>query len=332
MAGNQVKLTFAGDATSLERAFDRVGRGAKEMGDDLERADKDAGKFAGGVSTLNEKIDASESKFMGAADLVDGLAGAFGVNLGPTVEYARAFGDMAGGFTATLGPAMESITGKLGKLSFVTKTQTMAQTALNAVMRANPLFMVIGALTLLTAGFVLAYKKSETFRNVVHGAMDAVKTAIGWVGDKVKWLGDKVTGLATSAGKKLATLAGIITTPYRLAFNGVAWAWNNTIGKLSFSIPGWVPGIGGNGFDVPDMPTVPALAAGGIARGGRPHLVGEQGPELFVPGMTGTVLPNGVGMGSTVTVAFVGNGDPWMRALRESVRVRGGNVQTVLGA
>lgn len=330
--GNTVKLTFAGDSASLERSFDRVGRGAKEMGDDLAEANRDAGKFSGGVSNLNEKIDASESKFMGAADLVDGLAGAFGVNLGPTVEYARAFGDMAGGFTATLGPAMESISGKLGKLTFVTKAQTFAQQGLNAVMRANPIGLAVTAIAALTAGFIIAYKKSETFRNIVHGAMDGVRTAIGWVGDKIDWLVDRFGSVGRRVGGALKGIAGIITTPYRLAFNGVAWAWNNTVGKLSFSIPGWVPGVGGKGFDVPDMPTVPALAAGGIARGGRAHLVGEAGPELFVPGMTGTVLPNGVGVGNVVTVQFVGTGDAWMRALRESVRVRGGNVQTVLGA
>jgi len=47
-------------------------------------------------------------------------------------------------------------------------------------------------------------------------------------------------------------------------------------------------GGGGNTFDAfGDM-----LAHGGIARGGKTHLVGEQGPELFVPNTTGTVIPN----------------------------------------
>lgn len=39
--------------------------------------------------------------------------------------------------------------------------------------------------------------------------------------------------------------------------------------------------------------TVPAfMAKGGTATGGKPYVVGEQGPELFVPGRTGTVVPN----------------------------------------
>jgi hypothetical protein len=34
------------------------------------------------------------------------------------------------------------------------------------------------------------------------------------------------------------------------------------------------------------------LAKGGPAKAGSPYIVGEQGPELFVPGSSGTVIPN----------------------------------------
>lgn len=328
---NEIKFTLAGDSKSLERSFANVGDAAKDMGKDLESADKSAGRFSGGVSSLNEKIDASESKFMGTADLVDGLTGAFGISLGPTVEYARAFGDMAGGFTATLGPAMESITGKLGKLSFVTKIQTGAQTALNAVMSANPIFLVVAALVALTAGFIIAYKKSETFRNVVDGAMSGVRTAFGWVGDKFTWLTDKIGDGVAGMKDTLAGAANAITYPYRAAFNGIAWAWNNTVGALSFSIPGWVPGVGGKGFDVPDMPSVPAFAAGGNAIGGKMHLVGERGPELFVPHSSGTVVPNGAGGRQDLYIHLSGESE-LVALMRRSITNRGGNVQIVLGS
>jgi hypothetical protein len=36
-----------------------------------------------------------------------------------------------------------------------------------------------------------------------------------------------------------------------------------------------------------------AKAGGGSVFGGTPYMVGEQGPELFVPGQSGTVIPNG---------------------------------------
>lgn len=42
-----------------------------------------------------------------------------------------------------------------------------------------------------------------------------------------------------------------------------------------------------------------ARADGGPVQAGRPYLVGERGPEIVVPRRSGTVLPNGVGMGGS---------------------------------
>lgn len=43
-------------------------------------------------------------------------------------------------------------------------------------------------------------------------------------------------------------------------------------------------------------------AAGGPVTGGRPYVVGEKGPELFVPRGSGSITPNGSGGGVTVVV------------------------------
>lgn len=81
-------------------------------------------------------------------------------------------------------------------------------------------------------------------------------------------------------------LASLITAPFRAAFQGVKNLWNNTLGGKGFHI--------GGRFGIPDFGfTIPRLARGGTARAGRPHYVGEEGTELFVPGVTGTVVPHG---------------------------------------
>jgi hypothetical protein len=59
----------------------------------------------------------------------------------------------------------------------------------------------------------------------------------------------------------------------------------------------------------PLLGLIPGLASGGPAQAGQPYVVGEEGPELFVPRQSGTVVPNdemtsggaGVGMGTQVT-------------------------------
>jgi hypothetical protein len=88
-------------------------------------------------------------------------------------------------------------------------------------------------------------------------------------------------------------VADVISAPFKAAFRAVAWLWNNTIGKLSFKVPGWVPGIGGSGFDVPD---IPMLAQGGIVTSPTLAMIGEAGPEAVIP------LSKMGGMGKGITV------------------------------
>jgi len=61
------------------------------------------------------------------------------------------------------------------------------------------------------------------------------------------------------------------------------------------AITGFVGGIGGGGA------ATPGRAVGGPVSAGRPYIVGENGPELFVPSGGGQVVPNGrMGGGATV--------------------------------
>ncbi|WP_127076137.1 phage tail tape measure protein [Rhodomicrobium lacus] len=63
--------------------------------------------------------------------------------------------------------------------------------------------------------------------------------------------------------------------------------WIGSIKMPSISLPSWgssAPATGGQ--------SVPARAAGGPVLGGQAYLVGEKGPELFVPGRSGSIVPN----------------------------------------
>ena len=78
----------------------------------------------------------------------------------------------------------------------------LAQAALNAVINANPVGLLVSALAALAAGFVTAYHTSETFRNVVGSAFDWIKdkaqTAIGAVVDWINELVAKLKGAAAA--------------------------------------------------------------------------------------------------------------------------------------
>jgi hypothetical protein len=52
-----------------------------------------------------------------------------------------------------------------------------------------------------------------------------------------------------------------------------------------------------------DFVPIPGKAKGGPVTGGMPYMVGERGPELFVPGRSGTIVPNNqLGAGENVSV------------------------------
>lgn len=61
-----------------------------------------------------------------------------------------------------------------------------AQAALNFIMSANPIGLVVIAIAALVAAFVLAYKKSETFREGVDAMFSFIKNAIGASVDLIK--------------------------------------------------------------------------------------------------------------------------------------------------
>ena len=73
---------------------------------------------------------------------------------------------------------------------------------------------------------------------------------------------------------------------------------------LQLGVNSLLKSIGG-----PLFSALPGFANGGRPPVGRPSVVGERGPELFVPDRAGTILPNGVGMGSTTITVNVSAGE-----------------------
>lgn len=70
-----------------------------------------------------------------------------------------------------------------------TTAWTAAQWLLNAALEANPIGLIILALVALGAAIVIAYKKSETFRDIVNGALQAVLSVVRALGDAFRAAG-----------------------------------------------------------------------------------------------------------------------------------------------
>lgn len=94
---------------------------------------------------------------------------------------------------------------------------------------------------------------------------------IGWFQD-----------LPGKVGNALRTIADIVLGPFKRGFNGVARAWNNSVGKLSWTVPD-IPGVPGRG-ETFSFPKIPQLAEGGWVT--RPTIaeIGEgRYPEVVAP-------------------------------------------------
>lgn len=130
----------------------------------------------------------------------------------------------------------------------------VAQAGLNAVLKANPIGLVVSLLAALAAGLVTAYKTSETFRNAVNSAFASVKKiAQNAIGTVVDWINDLVAKIegAAAALANLKNGIGAAADAYNSAYNNAinnynkrknAKQWDSSHKDLEWDDDnGWVP-------------------------------------------------------------------------------------------
>ena len=155
------------------------------------------------------------------------------------------------------------VTGSLGRVFDTLKSG--ATTARNFVtsMVARIVSTVVGIKNRVTGSL------GRVFDTLTNGATKAKD----WVDGKVSALVDLITGIP----RRIGNMATAISEPFKWAFSSIASFWNNTAGKLSFTAPSWVPGIGGKGFSMPNLPT---YHTGG-------EVLGPRGQEVPIMALAG---------------------------------------------
>lgn len=317
---NTVTLDFAGDTSKLDKAFSNVGASADKMNTKVKESSSK-------VDDLGESTDRAATKSSTAM-------GAFGA-LGSGLTLMGADGGAASAVLGGLGLGFDALSGVTDLATLALESNTVktiaakvAQTAtavatkvwagaqwlLNAAMEANPIGLIIAAIVALVAIVVIIATKTHWFQDIWHAAWGGIKKAAVDVWDWLK-------ALPGNIGTAFSKISNFITAPFKTAFNWVADAWNNTVGRLSFRIPSWVPGIGGDGFD---MPKIPKFHTGGI-------LPGAPGQESLFLGMAGErITPAGASSGGGTV--YVDLGDAIMSVIRQKVAtLYGGDVTIALG-
>ncbi len=184
---NEVTLTFSGDDKDLQKSLSSIDDALDKSSKKFDSANDHASKFDAGIDGVTGGLENSTSKLRSTNDLIGGLSETMGFALPPQAGMIMGFADMADGMSGLLGPALQS-----AKKGF---------SGLNATMKANPILSVIAVITLLVGAFILAYKKSETFRNIVLGTFEAIKAfvpvALDAVVAAVRFAFDLIVGIIT---------------------------------------------------------------------------------------------------------------------------------------
>ncbi|UXS30215.1 phage tail tape measure protein [Staphylococcus delphini] len=186
------------DYQKLTKSIDNSAGASKRMSDEME------GGIGGSIRKMKSAIesmaisigDVLAPHIRKAADFLAMLAdkftnmpgwvktgvvglGIFAAALGPLILTTGAFTAALGSIMTIIGPVMTGITKAGGLMNFLGTKAPFAAKGLTLVGGAfkfmlGPVGLAIAAVVAIGTAFVVAYKKSETFRNIVHAVIDPV--------------------------------------------------------------------------------------------------------------------------------------------------------------
>ena len=157
----------------------------------------------------------------------------------------------------------------------------------------GPIGWAIGLLILMGGAFAILWAKSETFRNIVKGALGAVGAAAIAVKNEVVTSFNNMVGFFSGLPSRISSVtSGMwngLKTSFKSAVNFIIDGWNG----LSFSIPSidtHIPGIGKIGGMSIGTPDIPRLHSGGTTTGAGSAII-RPDEELVVLPPAASVIP-----------------------------------------
>lgn len=123
---------------------------------------------------------------------------------------------------------------------------------------------------------------SDAWNNVIKPIFDTLRSGIEtvatFIGDKIDTIVGFFQGIRDRIGDAFSTVADVIKTPLRAAFNFVVRAWNRTLGGFEFTVPD-IPGLPGRGSRV-GFPELSEFHSGGL-------VPGRPGEEVVIKALAG---------------------------------------------
>lgn len=139
-------------------------------------------------------------------------------------------------------------------MTLAQKAAAMAQAALNVVMSANPIGLVILAITALVTAFMLLWKNSESFREFWIGLWEKITTAALDSADYLQALPERIQNAIKGALDRVQTWGKNLTTRAKTAatnmLNNVVNTLQNIPSKVASSISGAIQRVTSWGSDM----------------------------------------------------------------------------------
>lgn len=227
-----------GAITILKSALEGLGIAVYENG---------SGRLKEFVERMTETVS-KITEFVGAGGL-DGLIEGFR-NLLPWITGTTSA-------IVTYKAAM-AIAGIIDAVRKATEGMTVAQAALNAVMKANPFVLIASLIAMLVTALVTLYMTNEEFRNKVNAAWTAVKTVVSNAisgfeegvnkfFDKVVEVGNEIIGFFKAVPGQMVEIGrNLLMGLWNGIKDKVEWLKGKVTGVVD-TIKGWFTGK--NGFD-----------------------------------------------------------------------------------
>jgi TP901 family phage tail tape measure protein len=178
------------------------------------------------------------------------VGGWMGENQTVVVVFTATVGGLAA-IIVTVNAVTRVWTATTAAWAAITGAATGAQAAFNAVLLANPIGVVVIAIAALVAGLVIAYKESESFRNIVNSVWETIKGAAAAIGEAVTALvtfatelPGKIKGGIEAAPTALVDagkwMLGKVLEGFKLIATGIAdaatWLFNQAKSAVQFYI------------------------------------------------------------------------------------------------
>lgn len=160
-------------------------------------------------------------------------------------------------------------------LAAKTKILAVAQGALNAVMNANPIGLIITAIGLLIGAGILLYQNWDTIKAKAFELWGSFKTTFSQVPAFFN-------GVFESAKSSFRSFINFFVNGLNRVIDGM--------NGLKFNAPDWLPIIGGKKFSM-NIPRVPAYASGTSYSKGGLAQIHEKGGELRQLSSGETIIP-----------------------------------------